>query len=197
MRHACPKALSAAGILAVAFLAGWSARCGGGGAPTTPATPVPTPIPAPTPDPNVPPADSGCGQPYPPKLSRLSAKVHLKDKDYWTLDATPQIGPNGDYCAAIGFTDGRLFCPVRPEGAPDRAACENWRIGIAKDTGKPGPTWTFTPPDGTQTYCTGPDSGCEHNDNPFQMNAYKGGIYQVCAADPPGLCDQVNVERGL
>lgn len=172
------------------------ASCGGSGSPTSVPTPIATPTPSPTHDPNVPPVGSGCGEPYPPKLTRLNVKVHLKDHDYWTLDSTPLVGPDGDYCAKIGFTDGRLFCPVRPEGHPERAACENWRVGIAKDTGQPGPTWTFTPPGGQPTYCTGPDVGCEHSPNsPFSLNAILGGIYQACTAD--NVCGQENVDRNL
>ncbi len=186
-----------AGIACALLLSFALAACGGGSAvPSSPVTPIPTPVPTATPDPNVPPAGSGCGQPYPPTITRIPVKVHLKDQDYWTLDTTPLVGPDGAYCAAIGFTDGRLFCPIRPEGAPDRAACEDWRIGIAKDTGQPGPNWTFTPPGGTPIYCTGPASGCEHNENPYQMRAYKGGLYRVCTSDP-FICDEVNVERGL
>jgi len=30
-----------------------------------------------------------------------------------------------DYCAAIGYTDGRVRCPIRPEGHPDRVICES------------------------------------------------------------------------
>jgi hypothetical protein len=96
-----------------------------------------------TPDPNVPPAGSACGKPYPPPITRLTVKVHLKGSDYWTVDATPLVGPAAEHCLSIGFTDGRSICPLRPEGAEDRAACEEWRVGTAKDAGRPGPTWTF------------------------------------------------------
>jgi hypothetical protein len=183
-----------ASLVALSLLA----SCGSPASPTSVPTPIATPRPAPTPtpDPNVPPADSGCGEPYPPKITRLLVKVHLKDHDYWTLDSTPLVGPDGAFCAAIGFTDGRLFCPVRPEGHPERAACESWRVGIAKDTGQPGPTWTFTPLGGQPTYCTGPAVGCEHSPNsPFSLNAILGGIYQACTAND--VCGQENVERNL
>jgi hypothetical protein len=129
---------------AVAFSAAALVACGGGAAsPTAAPTPAPTPVPvaSATPDPNVPPAGSACGKPYPPPISRLSEKNHLKDNDYWTIDSTPLVGPDGEYCYAVGFTDGRTICPLRPEGAEDRAACETWRGGIAKD-GISGPTWT-------------------------------------------------------
>jgi hypothetical protein len=171
--------------------------CGGGSAgPTTPPTPVPTPAPTPTPtptpDPNVPPEGSGCGKPYPPPISRFNVKIHLKDKDFWTIDATPLVGPAPEYCAEIGYTDGRLICPVRPEGADDREACELWRTGIAEDTQKPGPTWTWN----ETSFCTGPDGPCEHSLNgPFSVNAFKGGLYKACTQW--GACGQVDVDRGL
>lgn len=126
---------------------------------------------------DAPPIGSGCGRPYPPPISRFGCKVHLKNKEFYTLDSTPQVGPDAAYCRAIGFKD-RTICPVRPEGAPDRAACESWRVGKAKDTGRPGPTWTKA--DGG--FCTGPDSGCaNHPDNQYQLFTYRGGTYTVTA----------------
>ena len=71
-----------------------------------------------TPDPNVPPAGSGCGEPYPPMVTRFQAKIHQKDKDFWQLDSTPLVGPNVEYCWSVGFTDGRSICPVRPRARP-------------------------------------------------------------------------------
>ena len=43
-------------------------------------------------------------------------------------------------------------------GQPGAGPCETWIVGNAKDTGKPGPTWTVN-----GQYCTGPASGCEHH----------------------------------
>jgi hypothetical protein len=123
---------------------------------------------------DAPPVGSGCGRPYPPPISRFSCKVHMKG-EFYTLDSTPQVGPDPAYCASIGFPD-RAICPVRPEGAPDRVACENWRVGKAKDTGRWGPTWTKA--DGS--YCTGPESGCQnHPDVQYQLYTYKSGSYTV------------------
>ena len=124
---------------------------------------------------DAPPIGSGCGRPYPPPVSRFNCKVNLKNKQFYTLDSTPLVGPNTAYCASVGMPE-RAICPIRVPGAADRVACENWRVGKAKDTGRPGPTWTKA--DGT--YCTGPDSGCEHHpDNPYELLTYKGGSYTV------------------
>jgi hypothetical protein len=129
---------------------------------------------------DAPPIGSGCGRPYPPEVSRFSCKVHMKGPEYYTLDSTPIVGPAPDYCFAIGYTDGRQFCPIRPEGVEDRAACENWRVGKAQDTGRPGPTWRK---DGH--FCTGPASGCDnHPENQYSLWAYtavSGGVFTVTA----------------
>ena len=127
---------------------------------------------------DAPPIGSGCGRPYPPPVTRLNCKLHLRGTEFYTLDSTPIVGPDVAYCASIGYTDGRSLCPVRVENAPDRVACENWRVGKAKDTGRPGPTWTKS--DGS--YCTGPDSGCQnHPDSQYQLFTYRSGKYTVTA----------------
>ena len=197
MSRVCTAISAAAAALALSSLALLAACGGAAGTPTPVPTPVtPTPAPTPTPDPNVPPAGSGCGEPYPPKITRLTVKVHLKDRDFWLVDSTPLVGPDGEYCARIGFTDSRLFCPLRPEGHPERSACENWRAGVAKDTGQPGPTWTFTPKGGTPTYCTDTASGCTHSPgSPFQVQAIQGGLYRACTADD--VCGEEDVDRNL
>jgi hypothetical protein len=120
---------------------------------------------------------SGCYRPYPPTVSRFNCKVHLKDKDFYTIDSTPLVGPDPEYCASIGFPD-RSICPLRSEGAPDREACENWRVGKAKDTGRWGPTWTKE--DGS--FCTGPESGCMNSPyGQYQLWVYLSGTYRVAA----------------
>ena len=127
---------------------------------------------------DAPPIGSGCGRPYPPPVTRFNCKVHLKSNEFYTLDSTPLVGPDAEYCYGIGFTDGRTICPVRPEDWPDRAACEHWRVGKAKDTGRYGPTWRKA--DGT--LCTGPESGCaNHPDNQYQLFTYRSGTYTVTA----------------
>lgn len=125
---------------------------------------------------DAPPVGSGCGRPYPPPVTRFNCKVHLKSNEFYTLDSTPIVGPDMDYCALIGYTDSRSLCPVRPETAPDRVACENWRVGKAKDTGRVGPTWRKA--DGS--FCTGPESGCaNHPDNQYQLFTYRSAMYTV------------------
>jgi hypothetical protein len=122
-----------------------------------------------------PPLDSGCGKPFPPPVSRINCKVYLYGAQFYTLDSTPLVGPDCAYCASIGIPD-QCFCPVRRHGAADRLACENWRVGTAKDTGRPGPTWTKE----DAGYCTGRAAGCEnHPDNQYQLRVYDPGRYRV------------------
>lgn len=169
-----------------------------GGSPATPTGPAPTPVPIPTPAPTptpvgvgIPPESSGCGKPYPPPLSEIRMKIHVKAPEYWTLDATPIVGPNLEYCAAIGYWDGRDRCPVRLEGDPQRIPCEAWILGNAEDTGTPGPTWSRD----WEHWCTTfEESGCEHNPgNPLSLHIQKGGYYQACRGED--VCGNLLVDR--
>jgi hypothetical protein len=165
--------------------------------PTPKPTPVPTPTPAPgatpTPAPNPTPTPGpgagGCGSPLPPPLWNINTKIHIRGPNRWTLDSTP-IVHDREYCAAIGFTDGRVDCAVRTEGTPDREACEVYALGgTAADTGRNGPTWTRN-----GSYCSGNAGDCEnHEDNQFLVYAYGGGKYQACSRN--GVCGTVQVDR--
>lgn len=156
--------------------------------------PAPTPTPEPTPpgeNPTTPPPGSegsaGCGSPVPPPLSTLNVKVHLRGGERWVLDSTPLV-TDAVYCAKIGFPD-RATCPVRPEGHPERAACELLATGRASDTGRPGPTWTLG-----GSLCTGRARGCENSpDNQYQVYAYAGGLYRACGQN--GACGEVQVDK--
>jgi hypothetical protein len=160
------------------------------GAPGPSATPTPDPSASPTPDPSAPgEGASECGSPTPPALSKMNVKVHLRVGEAWVLDSTPLVGPDAAYCAKIGFTDGRSVCPVRPEGNPQREACELYITGRAADTGRPGPTWSLD-----DRFCTGRASGCEnHPDNQYLLVAYRGGQYKACGRN--GVCGQVDVDK--
>ena len=170
-----------------------------------PSAPAPQPTPTPTPgavpdeDP-VPaspgrPADAGggtsagCGDPAPPAVTQINVSVHGRQADRAVLDSTPLVGPSAAYCRQIGFTDGRLFCPVRPEGHPERLACEAARVGRAADTGRVGPTWSA---DGKR--CNGADGGASclnHPDNQFLAFAYGAGRFRACAAS--GVCGEITL----
>jgi hypothetical protein len=138
---------------------------------------------------DVPPAGSGCGRPYPPPVSRFKCKVHLRAPEYYTADATPYVGPNEAYCNSLGFV-GQTICPIRREGSEDRSACENWRVGRAKDTGRYGPTWTTAAGEA----CTGPASNCSNSpDNQYQLRVYRSGKVKATAEN--GADCTLEVER--
>jgi len=136
---------------------------------------------------DLPPVGSGCGRPYPPPVHHFNVELHIPYGDYALLDSTPIVGPDADFCRAIGFSDGRSFCSVRKEGSPERSACEAWRVGKAEDTGRPGPTWTRS-----GKFCTGRSSGCDNEPaNQYQLRAYENATYTACARN--GACGTVEV----
>lgn len=168
-----------------------------------PAAPAAQPTPTPTPGsptdeeayPAIPggpqgPAGTGgtdCGAPVPPAVSRLTVDVLWRQSDRTVLDSTPLVGPDAEYCRTIGFTDGRAFCPVRPEGHPERSSCEAARVGRAADTGRFGPRWSV---DGRP--CVGPAGGASclnHPDNQFLVFAYGAGRFRACAEN--GVCGEI------
>jgi hypothetical protein len=128
-----------------------------------------------------------CGTPLPPALARINVKVHLRGSAAWTLDSTPLVGPDAAYCASIGFPD-RDVCPVRPEGNPERSACELYAMGRAVDTGRPGPTWYHG-----ASLCKGGTTGCEnHSDNQYLLRVFTGGNFRACSRS--GVCGDVDVD---
>jgi hypothetical protein len=134
-------------------------------------------------------ASGTCGAPTPPALARFSVNVHGGNGERVLLDATPLVGPDIEYCRTIGFTDGRAFCAVRPEGSSEREACEAALVGSAADTGRPGPTWSV---DGRRCDGTGTTSGCvNHPDNQYLVYAYGAGVFRACAAN--GACGQITL----
>jgi hypothetical protein len=156
--------------------------------------PTPTPEASPGPNPSPTPASPGegagsCGAPVPPPLASINVKIHVKGEEAWIIDSTPLVGPDPNYCAQIGYTDGRVLCPVRLEGNAARAPCELYVTGRAKDTGRPGPTWYFN-----GSLCTGPAMGCKnHPENQFQALVYKAGLVRACGMS--GVCGEVTVDR--
>ncbi len=128
-----------------------------------------------------------CGSPFPPAVTRIAIGIYSSGGDRVQLDSTPLVGPDLLYCEAIGYTDGRSFCPVRPNGHPERLACEAARIGRARDTGRVGPTWSAN-----GSPCTGAGAGasCQnHPTNQFQVFTYGSGTFRACA--DTGVCGEI------
>ena len=134
-------------------------------------------------------ASGTCGEPFPPPVSRFNVKVHSRQSDRVVLDATPLVGPDAEYCAKIGFPD-RSICPVRPEGDPERQACEAARVGRAGDTGRYGPTWAAN-----GGACDGADHGgascANHPGNQYLAFAWGAGAFRACAAS--GVCGEIRL----
>jgi len=159
--------------------------------PAAPA-PQPTPTPVPTPTPDYPPPVGGgggggsgsCPPPAPPPLGRIQVGLLIVGSGRLILDSTPLVGPSADYCLQIGYTDGRRYCPVRPEGNPDRATCEAGLMGRASDTGRIGPTWKAN---GAPCSDGGGSPSCQnHPDNQYLVYAYGSGTFEACAQN--GMC---------
>jgi hypothetical protein len=81
---------------------------------------------------NGPPPDLDCGGDF----AKWNQRCPLEVGRWHTC--TPLVGPDRDYCASQGWTDGRLFCPPRPNGHAEREACE---VQIFKRTGG-DPPWS-------------------------------------------------------
>ena len=131
-----------------------------------------------------------CGPPSPPPISRVNVRVLFTQTNRLVLNSSPLVGPNGAYCEQIGYTDGRLYCPVRPEGHPERSACEAVRVGRAADTGRSGPTWSAN-----GRRCQGNDGGpscLNHPDNQYLVFAYGAGTFRACVAG--GVCGHRTVQ---
>lgn len=121
-------------------------------------------------------APSGCGAPAPAPAHHIKVKLHQVEPKP-TYDGTGLVGPDAAYCAAIGYTDGRAFCPVRPDGHPERAACEEAVFGT--------PVWTF---DG--------EGECFSRPNPWayrcELDAH--GTLTVCGSKATLACGSIEVE---
>lgn len=120
--------------------------------------------PQPSPSPAPPPVANACPVPTPGPLARWEAKVHNRGPNWTTLDSTPLVGADAEFCKAIGFTDGRRYCPPRAEGTPQAIvrACNELVVG------QPGeyPAWWWN------GQLVGPDGlpdGVAHDDNPYHL----------------------------
>ena len=167
------------------------------GSATAPATPPPTTTlaPAPTPDP----ALATCN-PLPKKewLAGFSVKVQqgLGTSKRKVLNANPLVR-NADYCWSVGLIPGGSggdVCETRPEGDAQREACDFYVTGVAKDTGRPGPTWYWN-----GRFCDTPDSRCEIiAENQFLVFAYgTEGRWEACGGTGSnGACGVCLLDSG-
>jgi hypothetical protein len=152
-----------------------------GGEPQSPTAPkqpvVAAPTPATTPTPSsavVLPSGMVC-DPTPPPLLRLNIKIHARDGNRTILDSKPVVTNVDGYCDRVGFGDWK-FCDTRPEGHPQRAACDYLATGKAEN-GRWGPTWFL----GMDNCGAKPEECADHPNEQFMTIAKKKGTYEACA----------------
>ena len=173
--------VAAAWVGAVAVLA----QCGSSPAtPTVQPTPggvAPSATPAPAPTPG---GSSGlppgmvCGSPTPPPILRMHVKVHDDSGGRKVLDSKPLVANVDHYCDKVGFGDWK-FCDTRPEGHPERQACDYLVTGKAEDTGRWGPTWFYN-----SDLCSLQPAQCAlHATEQFLVIAKNSGRYTACARE--------------
>jgi len=167
--------------------------------PVTSPTPAPSPTPTiiPTPTPSAPPtpdpSTTAC-VPNPPPLNRINVKVHNNQGIKKVLDSAPIVCSGGDfpqYCEKMMNDPSRRCCPPRPEGHPQRVACDEALMGRARDTGQVGPTWSVN-----GKPCFNGESTviprCNNNPaNQYLVFAYGSGRFKACAEN--GVCGEIQV----
>lgn len=122
----------------------------------------PTPVPTPTP---TPPPTSGCSS-VPTPIANTGV-IHCsvkpaKPSETW-CDWTPKVN-NRDFCAQWGQPQAMVVCPLRPEGHPERTACD-YEYGM--------PMWSAaTPAEG----------------DPFHATSGRGIQVGVCVELNPSAC---------
>ena len=155
------------------------AQCGAGSSPTegpTPPVATPTPTPTPTPDSGLPPGMT-CN-PTPPPILRMHIGVFDDSGGRKVLDSKPLVANVDNYCDRMGFGSWK-FCDTRPEGHPERVACDYLVTGKAEDTGRWGPTWFY----GSDLCAYFPNACANHPSNQFMAVAKAKGTYEACAAE--------------
>jgi hypothetical protein len=163
-------------------------------APTPTPTIIPTPTPSPTGPPTPDPSTSAC-VPEPPPLARVNVKVHSDQGVKKVLDSAPIVCSGGafeGFCEKMMNDPSRRCCPPRPEGHPQRVACDELLMGRARDSGRVGPTWTLN-----GRGCVSGDSNAlprcvNHPDNQYLLFAFGPGRYSACSEG--GACGEIQIQ---
>jgi len=171
-------------------------QCGGSSSsPTNQPTPPPTTTTTTLPSSGLPPG-MVCN-PTPPSVRYVKVGVFNDSGFRKQLDSKPQVNNLDGYCGKVGFDPRAPFCDTRPEGDPQRVACDYLASGKAKDTGLWGPTWFY---EGKPCAADGPDeSGCKNNSsNQFMVIAKGNGEFAACVYPPDGdkVCGVCNIVGG-
>jgi hypothetical protein len=119
----------------------------------------------------------------------MKLSVQLDNGFRKLVDSKPVVINDGrnsqtdSYCGKIGFDFRAAYCETRPEGHPQREACDALVVGKASDTGRYGPTWSK---DGQPCVAAGSetDPGCTNYDgNQFMAVSRGPGDMLACASD--------------
>ena len=113
--------------------------------------------------------------PTPPPLLRFTIKIHAQEGNRTILDSKPLVPNIDNYCDRVGFGNWK-FCDTRPEGHPQRAACDYLVTGKAEN-GRWGPTWFL----GMDNCGAKPEECADHPTEQFMTIAKKKGTYEACA----------------
>jgi hypothetical protein len=142
-----------------------------GSSDTTTTTTTPTTLPGP-----------GACNPTPPPLFRMEITIESSNGHTRTLKVTPTVPNTDGYCDRVGF-GAYKFCDVRRPEDPQRAACEALAVGRATDTGRWGPTWTYSANYEPAHACVGGDPGCtNHPSDQFRVIANGPAQYYATAS---------------
>jgi hypothetical protein len=157
--------------------------------PNPSATPLPGPAPVPTPTPDpLAGLKAQCGEPMPTPLFGVKVSVQLDNGFRKLVDSRPVVenvgqGTADSYCAKVGFDARAIYCDTRPEGHPQREACDILVVGKAPDTGRYGPSWSK---DGKPCVNAGSETapGCtNHAENQFLVISRGPGNLLACASE--------------
>jgi hypothetical protein len=108
----------------------------------------------------------------------MHLKVHSAEGGRIILDSKPLVKNVDNYCDKVGF-GGWKFCDTRPEGHPERFACDYLVTGKAEDTGRWGPTWFYK-----DDLCAAYPTACaNHPSNQFMAIAKDPGMFEACASE--------------
>jgi hypothetical protein len=123
----------------------------------------------------------------PTPLYGMKVSVQLDNGFRKLVDSRPIVenvgrGTSDSYCGKVGFDARAAYCDTRPEGHPQREACDVLVVGKA-DTGRYGPTWSK---DGKPCTNAGSETapGCtNHAENQFLVISKGPGSLLACASE--------------
>lgn len=129
-------------------------------------------------------------------LARINVKVHNDQGEKKVLDSAPNVcsgGPGFEkFCETIMNDPSRRCCPPRPEGHPQREACDGLLMGHARDTGRVGPTWTMNGKPCVDSDSTVVPRCVNHPTNQYLLFIYGTGKLTACAEN--GYCGELTVQ---